>query len=197
MKSTRLLFSMLAVGVVAAANAISFSNIGSFGTVDGAATPLGGATFANAPGINFSLSDGSSVNGVGKNIIVFFTVDADAGDDFTQFNLVPVGFLFNGRAKVTVQSVDGAYNQTDVYSQVGTLHLPSQVYPLALKNHYDVTALIQLGGMDTNQTRVASLTHLSFIYSEKPVPEPATLSLGFGLFALIAKKRKIRRDQQS
>lgn len=197
MKSTRLLFSMLAVGAVAAANAISFSNISSAGTVDGVATPVGGATFANAPGINFSLSDGTSVNGVPKNILVSFTVNADAGDDFTQFNLVPVGFLFAGKAKITVHSADGAYFQDDVYAQAGTLHLPPQTYALALKNHYDVTALIQLGGLDARNPRVASVTHLSFIYSEKPVPEPATLSLGLGLFALVAKKRKIRRDQQS
>lgn len=197
MKSTRLLFSMLAVGAVAAANAISFSNIGTSGTIDGVATPLGGATFANAPGINFSLSDGSSVNGVPKTIFVGFKVTADPGEDFTQFKLVPVGFLFQGKAKITVHSASGPYFQDDVYSQAGTLHLPSQTFGLALKHQYDVIAAIQLGGLDARNPRVASVTHLSFIYSEKPVPEPATLSLGLGLFALIAKKRKNRRDQQS
>ena len=197
MKSTRLLLSVFAIGAVAMANAISFSNIATAGTIDGVATPVGGATFANAPGINFSLSDGNSVNGAPKVIGLAFTVDADSGFDFTQFKLVPVGFLFNGKVRVDIHSADGAYFQDDVYSQSGTLHLPDQTYPLALKNHYDVLAVIHLGGTDTRDTRVASLTHLSFIYSEKPVPEPATLSLGFGLFALIAKKRKIRRDQQS
>ena len=195
-------FALVLAGFGAATlgHTISFTSIGSVGTIDGAATPIGGISFADATGINFSLVDGTALRGVSKSISVHFSVDASAGDVLTQFRLVPVGFVYNlGTVKIDVDSQSGFYSQLDTYSQTApaltTVHLPEQTFSLAPRHHYDVTANIDLlSPRDVQGFSIASDTHLAFIYSQQPVPEPATLSmLGAGLFAFIAKRRN-RRD---
>jgi len=120
---------------------------------------------------------------------VTYTVTASAGFMLTNVSLEPNGAVVNATASIAAAHSGGPVanflqtNPTD--PQI--LGTSSTALPNLVSSN--VTARIQLTG--NNDVALGKLSIYNAIYTEQPVPEPATLgALALGFAGLAARRRK-------
>lgn len=176
------LLAGLGVGVVLAAqaSAVSFSG---FSSSLSYTTSLVGTN-----GLSFQIPSNVLV-GVGSKVeTVSFTVTATSGMKLTSVQLVP-----NGSVRMGSVSISAPHDVTANFSQInGTSTvqvLGNSTTTLGGLTSYTVTATMSLNGTASNS--VAKISDMRFLYTEAPVPEPASMTaLALGMGAIVARRAR-------
>ncbi len=170
----------------AAASAISFTNI----TITG--SPLGSSSFLGSDGISFTLPDNYVVGTGSRRVTLGYRVTATSGQYLTTVSMVPNGLLMNAHAHIDANHVNGGTQTFSIDQTAGgtTTAIGNGGGPFAGQNSFfDVTTTLDLDA--TNG--VAELTIYNAIYSEQPVPEPASMAaLLVGSVGFLARRRTRR-----
>jgi hypothetical protein len=181
--------ALLTVGVGSAASAITFSNV----LVNAAPASYG---LIGSDGLYVQLP-GMVINGnMSKSAVVTYTVTATVGDVLTSVLLQPNGAVLNASASIAAAHSGGPIaNFFQANPATPQILLGSSTTPLNSLVSYNVTARINLQGT-TAQPSLAKLSIFNAIYTEAPVPEPASMSaLALGIAGVVARRIR-RRDSK-
>lgn len=179
----------MALGFVAASQAITFSNF----QINGSATS-GNPTLFGTNGLTWTLPTNFLV-GLGTSTITLdYDVQATSGFFLDGFTVTPVGTAKNGTVSVTNNHINGG-TQTDLYTRTagGTqMTLDPETFSLTGNTAFHVTAVISLTGLMAGTDSINKLTIYNVSYSEAPVPEPATMAAMLVGGGFLASRRKRR-----
>jgi len=173
----------VAVVVSAQASAVSFSG---FSSSLSYTTSLVGTN-----GLSFQIPSNVLVGAGTKSEWVKYTVTADPGMKLTSVQLVPNGSLRNSTVSISApHDAVALFNQVESAGTVTVLG--NSTTGLGGLTSYTVTASMSFTNTAANS--LAKVTDMRVLYTQAPVPEPATwavMALGLGAVA----SRRTRRSK--